>query len=55
MARESHTTIAPSTRQGTLPLGENDLNEGPPNGTSRSSNSMPRSRISTQGRSDHDE
>ena len=59
MPSESHTTVPPSTRQGTLPLGENARNfvqlVPGSNATTCSSNAMPSSRISTQGRSDQDE
>jgi hypothetical protein len=34
MASESQTVIAPSTRQGTLPVGENAWNAPLPKGTS---------------------
>ena len=59
MPSESHTAVSPSTRQGTRPLGENARNfaqlDPGSNGTTCSSNGIARSRISTQGRSDHDE
>ena len=59
MASESHTTVAPSWRQGTFPLGEMarkpPSGPGGPKGRSRSSKGMPRVRSSTHGRSDHDE
>src|SRR6185312_14745448 len=59
MASESQTTLSPSIRQGTLPLGETlrysrqlDSN---PKGIKCSRNSMPNSRSSDHGRSDQDE
>jgi hypothetical protein len=59
MASESHTMVSPSLRQGTLPLGEMTRNASQagasPKASSRSWNSICRSRISTQGRSDHEE
>ena len=59
MASESHTVVVPSTRQGTLPVGENARNASgfcaPPKGTRVSRNGMFSSRISTQGRSDQEE
>jgi hypothetical protein len=55
MPSESQTVVAPSTRQGTLPVGENALKASPPKGTSRSWKGIPSSRMSTHGRSDHDE
>ncbi len=59
IASESHTTVSPSRRQGTLPEGENERNaakfEPRPNGRMCSVNAMPRARSSTQGRSDQDE
>ena len=59
MDSESHTVMAPSTRQGTLPVGEkwrkaSGLLE-PPKGTRISRNGMASSRSSTQGRSDQEE
>src|SRR5690606_12997710 len=59
IASESQIVYEPSTRQGTLPEGENFLNElqlePASNGTRRSSKSRPSSRISTQERSDQEE
>lgn len=59
MASESHTVISPSTRQGTLPVGENARNASgfaaPPKGTSVSWNAISSVRISTHGRSDQEE
>jgi len=56
---ESQTVVAPSTRQGTLPVGEKTRNAsgfcGPPKGTSTSRKGIPSSVINTQGRNDHDE
>jgi hypothetical protein len=50
---------SPSTRTGTLPVGENTLNAGLPapmsNGTSFSWKAMPAVRIPIQGRKDQDE
>ena len=59
MPSESQTTAPPSTRHGTLPLGENARNfvqlEPGSNATTCSANVMPSSCISTHGRSDQDE
>ena len=59
IASESQTTVPPSSRQGTLPVGENARNLPwlPPSlkGTSFSSNGMPSVVSRLQGRSDHDE
>src|SRR6188768_2400181 len=59
MASESHTVVLPSTRQGTLPVGEKPRNASglaaPPNGTRFSRNGMFSSRMSIQGRNDHEE
>ena len=59
IASESQTVRLPSTRHGTLPVGEKRwkawaLPSGR-KGTSTSSKSMPSVRISTHGRSDHEE
>ncbi|OWK20489.1 hypothetical protein AJ88_29350 [Mesorhizobium amorphae CCBAU 01583] len=59
MASESQTAQPSSTRHGTRPLGENGRYkfqlDPVGNGVRRSSNGMSRVRISTHGRSDHDE
>jgi hypothetical protein len=61
MASESHTTISPSWRHGTRPVGENAWNVGVGldpsvgSGTRRSRNGISRCCIRTHGRSDHDE
>jgi hypothetical protein len=59
MASESHTTVLPSTRQGTLPEGENERKwlelPSSPKGLTCSSKGMPSSRISNHGRSDQEE
>jgi hypothetical protein len=59
MASDSQMVASPSTRTGTLPVGENTLNAGLPapmsNGTSFSWKAMPAVRIPIQGRKDQDE
>jgi len=59
MASESQTTVSPSMRHGTLPLGHSfrklSQRDASPKRSKRSVNSIPRSRMSTHGRSDHDE
>ena len=59
MPSESQTTVSPSRRQGTLPVGENRRKaskfEPGWKGTRRSTNAMSRVFMSTHGRSDHDE
>ena len=59
IAKLSQTVTSPSTRQGTLPVGEaclmrsvvSDMRSG----TSVSSNAMPFARMTIHGLSDHDE
>jgi len=60
MASESQTTVSPSCRQGTRPVGENVLLPGlgspvPESETMRSVNGAPESFIARKPRSDHDE
>ena len=55
MASESQTVVLPSTRQGTLPVGEKSVKRSVPKITARSRNGMPSSLSSTQGRSDQEE
>ncbi len=61
IASESHTTVSPSCRQGTLPLGEKVRNvawvsaRSSVKGVRCSRKGMPSAFISTQGRSDHEE
>ena len=60
MASESQTTVAPSWRQGTRPVGENDRfpalgSPVPESDTMRSANGAPESFIARKPRSDHDE
>jgi len=58
-AERVHTTVSPSRRHGTLPVGENARNfcqlEPASKGTRRSAKGMPRAFMSTHGRNDHDE